>query len=583
MYQVSAAYLSQMMHRATRRRLTGCIADVDFTGDDIVRESFEVSARAASESDTKIGGVFLGELELTFLPSFLSKLPKSQFEGAEVSISVGLWIPDPTDLVDGGSWVDVPVGIYTLQAPKISKKGVTATGYDHMAKLDKSVNINVTSASVYGYLSYIARECGVEIGNSQAEIEALPNGQEILPLYAPNDIETCRDLLYWVAQACGCFACAGRDGKIYLRKFGNSTGVVFDEDHRDVDIVFSSYITKWTGVSFVDIKTQYTRYYGLEVDNGLTMNMGANPLLQTGSPEEVDRRRRAVLNAVAQIQYTPFYMNSARDPIFDLGDTIPFTGGISDGAVGCVMYYDYTLSDYSFEGYGDNPALANSRSKTDKNIAGLMKATAENEITYYIFTNLDAISFGSDVETRIAKMRFTSMQKTTVKIFHEFILDMLADLAKDCSYEIRYYLDDELITYKPHERIGGIPQLSEQSDAELTLARDLFYVLRNVEPEYTHTWEVRMITHGITSTDIDVNNVRITLEGQRLYGEDYFAGILEAEDELDLFSIGGVELVPLAEGTGEDAPKIIFNLVGSYITTEDGEILTTEDGDGIIW
>ena len=150
----------------------------------------------------------------------------------------------------------MPVGVFTLQAPKISRQGITVTGYDNMQKLDKTFSLSTTTGKPYDFLSYIAENCGVTLGQAQEEIEALPNGDEVLGLYEDNDIETFRDFLYWIAQTCGCFACTNRTGGIVLRKFGNATGIEFDEMHRDIDVVFSGYTTKWTGVSFVDIKDQ---------------------------------------------------------------------------------------------------------------------------------------------------------------------------------------------------------------------------------------------------------------------------------------------------------------------------------------
>ena len=130
-----------------------------------------------------------------------------------------------------------------------------------------------------------------------------------------------------------------RAGELEIRTFGTETDIEFDEMHRDTDVVFSGYETKWTGIYITDTREQKAVYYGLEIDDGLTMNLGANPLLQMGTGEAVDRRRRAVLNSIAQIRYTPFYCNSARDPIFDLGDEIPFTGGLSGDSTGCVMAF----------------------------------------------------------------------------------------------------------------------------------------------------------------------------------------------------------------------------------------------------
>ena len=544
MYSVSEAYIEQMMKRATRRRLTGTIGSVAFSGVDVVRDSFSITGRATEESDTKIGGVYLGEMELTFVPSFISKVARNEYKDKEVSINIGLYVEEEGE---DPVWVDVPCGTFTLQAPKISKQGITVSGFDHMKKLDKNFSIDQTTGTPYAYLSYMATQCGVTLGNTQEEIEAMPNGTELLGLYTDgNDIETYRDMLYWLAQACCCFACADREGNIVLRRFGVSNTVEFDEEHRDADVVFSGYTTKWTGISVVDMATQMTMYYGLAVDDGLTMNLGANPFLQLGTLEAVTRRRKNVLNGVAQIQYTPFYVNSARDPIFDLGDEIGFTGGISGNSTGCIMAYTFEFDNYTFEGYGDDPALANARSKTDKNIAGLMQQTVENEVTYYNFANVEALTFGEEQETEIASLSFTSAQMTTVKIMHEFVLDMIADLASDCSYELRYYLDNELLSYYPSERIGGIQGVSTGT-TEFTITRDFFYILKNVEPSIRHTWRVTMITHDIDSTTIDVDHAHVTLEGQRLYGDEYFDGYIEAQDNITVIPYGYLGVISISD------------------------------------
>lgn len=562
MYQASDAYIEQMMHHGTRRRLTGTVGDIPFTGEDIVRGSFNISNRATEESSTKIGGVYLGELEMTFLPSFLSKVARNEFKDQEVAISIGLWIPDEEDEIDGGDWEDIPVGVYTLQAPKISKQGISVTGYDHMKKLDKKFSVDETIASPYNYLQYITEQCGVTLANTQAEIEAMANGIELLPLEKGEEIETFRDLTYWVAQALGGFATMNRDGELEIRKFGNETSIQMDEMHRDNDIIFSGYETKWTGIYVTDTASQQAMYYGLEIDDGLTMNLGANPLLQIGSAGAIDRRRRAVLDAIAQIRFTPFYENSARDPIFDLGDIIRFTGGISGNSTGCVMAYTYRLDGFTFEGYGDDPALTNAQSKNEKNISGLMQSTTENEVTYYTFANGTDISILPEHETTIASLAFTSAQKTTVKIMHEFIFDMLADLKQNNGYEIRYYLDEQLLPYKPYESLSALhistdipePEPEEEEPEEtatydadvdpvdISITRDFYYIIKDVEPNERHTWQVRIITHGIEETTIQRDHAHVTLEGQRMYGDRYFDGFIEARDELEIIPLGYLEV-----------------------------------------
>ena len=85
MYSVSENYITKMFSRGTRRRLSGTIGSVAFTGDDVVKGSFAVSAKATEKSDTKIGGVYLGQLEMTFCLSFLSKVAPLCRQGSGIS------------------------------------------------------------------------------------------------------------------------------------------------------------------------------------------------------------------------------------------------------------------------------------------------------------------------------------------------------------------------------------------------------------------------------------------------------------------------------------------------------------------
>ena len=278
------------------------------------------------------------------------------------------------------------------------------------------------------------------------------------------------------------------------------------------------------------------------------------------------------------------------------------------------MSLNYSLDSYSFEGYGDDPTLANARTKTDKDISGIIQGTTENQVTYYQYANVDDITFGSEQEVSLAKLRFTSAQKTTVKILHEFIFDMLSDLASEGSYELRYYLDDELLSYVPYERLGGIYGATS-GNSEFSIARDFFYILKDVDPNVRHTWEVKMIAHGIDSVSIDANHAHVVIEGQRMYGDSYFDGFIEAEDVLTIIPYGNLALVSVSdsaeialvnaaigqgtdvigmydfttmtvsqitEGTGSLSPHIFLQTEYGHILTESGDYLTTESGDRLI-
>ena len=47
--------------------------------------------------------------------------------------------------------------------------------------------------------------CDVALAQDRATIEAMPNGSENLSIYSDNDIETYRDVLFYVGQMLGGF------------------------------------------------------------------------------------------------------------------------------------------------------------------------------------------------------------------------------------------------------------------------------------------------------------------------------------------------------------------------------------------
>ena len=76
-----------------------------------------------------------------------------------------------------------------------------------MLRFEKSFNGFETIGNAYGFLELCCKACNVELAQTRAEIEAMPNGTEILSIYPENDIETYRDVLYFVAQVLGGFFC----------------------------------------------------------------------------------------------------------------------------------------------------------------------------------------------------------------------------------------------------------------------------------------------------------------------------------------------------------------------------------------
>ena len=147
----------------------------------------------------------------------------------------------------------------------------------------------------------------------------MPSGKYLYGIYDENDIESWRDLLFYVAQVLGCYCQINRQGKLELRKFGN-VPVIQVSDKQRFSSSFSDFITRYTAVNSTNQKTATAEYYSL----------GVNPLLQFGLKDTRERIIRNILNDISKVRYVPFDSETIGNPALDIGDVISFSGGNAD-------------------------------------------------------------------------------------------------------------------------------------------------------------------------------------------------------------------------------------------------------------
>lgn len=578
MYEVSESYRAKMLDQVQTHRLTGTIDGVSFSEADVIGVSYQ---NQCTQKNVLVGSVYIGTLKFTLLRDLLNR---GDYYEKEIIINDGLLLG--YDENEEPIWEDIPIGKFYVSEALWTAAGIDITAYDVMSKLDKSLNISETSSTIYGFCQYIAGETGTVFGMTQEECEALPNGDEIIAPYEEANFETFRDLLSALAQMVGGFAYAAKDGTWKLKSFDDTPVVTIPKNRRISGATFSDFETYYDMIQYTDVAAKVVRAIGDGF--GQSMNLGAQPFLQYGVWDARERRALAIVDAIKKMRYTPFKMSAL--PAFialDLGDVISLPDDYSEGtSIGAVMQLSYTYNKtVVLNCFGDNPALQSAQSKTDKNIVGLMNNTTQNEVTFYTFTNLDRIEFGSEQEITLASVSFTSAQTTTVKIMHEFIFDMLRSLGEAGSYELRYYLDEELVSYKPRESLSAIlgsvelpPAEGEEEGevlpvdlepVEFSITRDFFYVIRNVTPNFRHTWQVRIITHGIEQTVIDAQNAHIVVEGQRLYGEEYFDGFLEIRENIGPVALVGMGVKEITESVIVDVENAEAITVSENITAID--------------
>lgn len=509
MYQVSEEYLKQTKRKVQTFRLTGTVNKIAFTNHDILSGSFTITNQCSEQNDVKIGSVYIGELKCTFKPD----LQVPDWKNAQIIVSEGL-------LIDGTAWEDVPLGVYTVSEANDTEYGVDITAYDNMARFNRSCSVDITIGTPYELLTLACTTCEAELGMTQAEVDALPNGTESLSLYTENDIETWQDFVFWVAQATGTIATMDREGKLVLRSYTQNVVDTLTNHNRFTGSKFSKFETRYSGLSCVNMADDTTSYYGSDPDNYLTYNLGSNPFLQYGVDSYKEQIRRAVLTALLQIDYVPFETSCLCGAMYDLGDIIRCTDGIAPGKLGCVMMYDYTFNGgYKITGFGSDPALATAKSKTDKNLEGLRNNVSTNEILFFNYENASAIQIGDGESKAIIDIRFTSSVSIGVLFQAEILLEATATEA-DVIGTIEYTLNEvTIIGYNPTETWKNGKHILS-----------LMYMLM-IEENSINRWLVKLnITGG--SIAIAQGAVRAVIYGQGLVGTVEWDGFITLEEKL---------------------------------------------------
>jgi hypothetical protein len=609
MYAVSEKYKAAMKQPVQRFRMTGTIGDHSFTDENILTGSFSITNQCSGNDEITIGQVYIGELDATFM-----NMPISRYgwKGLEIKPVFGLRLPD-------GTYEDVPLGVFTVETAEWTASGIVVKAYDHMALLDENCNKVITEVTPYECAQRIASETGVSFANTEKDFESFANGTTMISETTTNDVETWRDLVSWLAQTLGCFATADRDGNIVFRGFNQTVVDTIDDAHRFTGGSFSDYVTRYTGLSVVNMEDSTTAYYAEDEDDGLTMNLGSNPFLQYGVAATKEEMARAILTSIQQIKYVPFTCRAIGNPAYDLGDVLVFTDGLADGdALYCITKYTFQYNQY-FEmvGVGTDPSLASARSKTDKNLAGLLSNTDENQLVHYQFTNTQVMEVGDGKRVPVASIRFATATKASeVSLWAELLLDTklstthaigstklkevtIADSSAPTSAELQSEIT-ELQT--------GVSALDERltsAETELalpnkmtvtvsyTLAGDeidyhpaetydvagkhiltLHYYIGNVKANTVYLFVIFLTASG-GSVYLDTNCINAVIEGMGLAGTGKWDGTINAEEEFTGFSMGSVIgtlteevktalLTPVPTGASDAVAFDMASVLGSF-------------------
>lgn len=551
MYPVSKEYQKAISESSRSFFWTGAITTkagkkYTFGNKDIVKGSGYISRQCSGSSEIELGSVYAAELGI----SLFSDIDRYSLEDASITLSFHLKAWDET-------YEEVPMGIFYIAEANRKIKTLELKAYDAMLNLDKNFDKGLSSAFPYDFLSLLSKACHVELAQTKEEIEALTNGTELLGIYQENDIETWRDFLYYLSQALGCFSTIDREGKLRLIPYGIADNKTVDSRHR-FSSTFSDFVTRYTAVSSTNKKTDIAEYYSVKPDDGLTMNLGVNPLLQFGLEEKRKRIINNILSAVTVVNYVPFDSDTIGDPALDLGDVIKFTGGHADETKRSAITSIETKINgkQKIKCVGKNPRLAGAKSKNDKNIAGLQSSMNENKLSIYTYVNALKINAGAE-KTSIINIEFASGDETNAEFHAEVILDVrsnavsrradaettieIGEESKVISIPVNW-TDDGKTILKAYYVLDG-KEVEQFHPSETWFSGkhllNLYYPIIEMKANELHTFEVMIELTDGTAT-IEPQNAMATISGQGLGAQERWDGRITVDEEIRLVELSGL-------------------------------------------
>lgn len=563
MYPVSAAFLEAVKQNTRRYYWTGKITTkagvaYEFGQQDIVKGSGYISAQCCGSTEIELGTVYAAEMGI----SLFSQIDRYTLEDAKIELFYHLRLADD-------SFEEVPMGIFEVSEANRTVHLLELKAYDYMLRFEKSFNGFETVGTAYGFMELCAKACDVELAQTQAEIDALPNGTELLSIYAENDIETYRDVLYFVAQVLGGFFVINREGRLELRKYGAEPVCEIGQKHR-YSSSFSDFITRYTAVSSTNLRTQTAEYYALEADDGLTMNLGVNPLLQFGLDETREQLCRNILNGLSAVAYVPFDSDTIGNPALDLGDVLTFSGGQADESRHtCITSFQCKIGGrQSLKCVGKNPRLAQAKSKNDKNISGLLNQIEAGKIGIHTFTNASAYTI-AESNVRIISIEFASKEENHAQFFGQVVVEVAAALVErqasakgtvvvpfpsgsteDGSGTSEVSVEAELPVAWTEDGAAVAYVTFELNDEEILIHHpvetwhsgkhilSLYYPIESVIPDITNTFNVYLRMEG-GSAAVEIGGCIASISGQAMAAAAAWDGKINIEETAAKFVIGG--------------------------------------------
>ena len=437
MYSTSADFQTKIKDSIRRLHWSGVIqtpTPISFDDDDIISGQI---TRAISGEKLEIGSVYSSQLTLEVnLPS----VSRYELYGCEISIACS---------IDGALDV-VPMGEYIITEANQSASKITITAYDAMIKFDDvsfSPAVNNTVQSPFAWLSEMCLACGVTLGSSSAEIQALANGNRNTGFAdVVSDVSTWRDVLGYLGAYLGAFAYIGRDGLLYMGVYGSISADTVPASFR-VTSNLSDFRTTYDGLYATYKEGGVQEYVSNNNSGGIVLDIGVNPFLQFSNSQNRQDALQEIIDKFNGVYYVPYESEMPLIPTYDPADVLTFV----DNQAGAYDIGAITEITYNIGGTmtvlcsGDNPRLTSAQDRFSKTVAGLSKDYNNGqEVGGKNFWLLHTENTGSltvgNTKTKVAQIDWTQ----TVDVQRMgFMFTAEADLSATATVKVLITVDDD--------------------------------------------------------------------------------------------------------------------------------------------
>lgn len=495
MYNVSDNFKSTIKSQNRKSTIYGVLKTTNGTeyllnDGNIIKDSLYITNQIVNNSKLCLGAVYAGECGLVIN----STIDRYSLFGATITLNFLLDLADGTD-------ERLPLGVFTVDTPERIGSKIKLTAVDNMSKFDVSVNEDV-NGTWYELLSYISNKCGVELAQTQEELEALHiNATNQNYTIQQDKIDTYRDALSYLCIVVCANATINNAGKLKIVQYATSACDSNDRATRLNNCKFSDYTTRYAGVKARFFANEnYAPYTASNPDiDGLVLDLGDIPIVG-GTNDSKNDTIKAIMETITQIAYVPATLYIASNPSYELGDMITCenVNNTNDSVNTYVMAYKY---DYrkkeTINCYGDNPLLQNIKGKNDKQFSSMESQLSSKDMIIINATNAKEISIGQELKD-IVTLNFS----------------VNADCRPICIFTVQFSIDvDGYVEFSLHNGLVALENATYKGYYEAGEHFATFMYLDDMKQGDRRSLRVLVRCYADTTSAIRVQDARIrTLE-----------------------------------------------------------------------